>query len=146
VNSKGLQQLGALASPEVVRAVAELSYLMAFADGVVSPEETDHIAATLHELSACLGGISEVEALVLAWAREHRPLETGGVIRDVARTVTDPAHRRQLLAYAAGIAFADGVLDFEEELVLIALAEAFALPKEEAFALMDRGRGELGTK
>jgi tellurite resistance protein len=126
-----------------VHAVAELSYLMAFADGVVSPEETAHVAATLHELSASLGGLAEVEALVLAWAREHRTLATGAVIRDVARTVTDPAHRRQLLAYAAGIAFADGVLDFEEELVLIALAEAFELPKEEAFALMDRGRGEL---
>jgi tellurite resistance protein len=129
--------------PPALQALAQACYLVSAADGAVGAQELDHSVATLSALGSSVPGLEAVCAeLRLLAGQAGRPDERA-VIAAIARAVTDPASRRALLTAATCVAYADDTLDFEEEIVLLTLADALGMHKDEAWALMESARGRV---
>jgi tellurite resistance protein len=124
------------AAPGAFLAVLEVLFLAAAADGRVTPEERDHLARVVRDLTA--GGLSD-DALGALLVRCFDGLEREGfhgrIVR-AARTL-DADQRGLAFALAAAVALGDGALVQDERAVLEDLARTFALPEEDARRILD---------
>lgn len=127
---------GSLAEPRLRRAVAMACYMMAAADGFVSPDERARITKTLTALGT--SPAAEVEALIEQVATALAAQGHEAAMAEIARDLPERTQRRHALAYAAAVAWVDGVLDFEEEVLLYDFGSALAVPQADVRALIDR--------
>lgn len=136
-----LHRIAEKLGPEHLKPLAQACYLVAASDGFIADNEVEHTASTLEQLAGTVEGLRQVrEEFVELCKKAERPDETA-LIADIATNVQDPDARRTLLVAATSVAYADGILDFEEEIVLLTLANALGIAKDIAWALMDEARG-----
>ena len=140
---RALRETGPLSGPEMIHAVAAACYLMAAADGKVTDEERHRLARTVAQLATAPGQAEGVNEFVEIIANQAKIEDSGTILRQLAAQVRDPQERRNTIAYAAAIAWVDGILDFEEEVLLLDLGEAFGVPPGEVREISERLRQHL---
>lgn len=121
----------------------ESAFLMAAADGELSQSEYEQLVATIEYLTSKRFAGDQLRGLI---AQLTESLQNDGWqarIDAVAATLTDPIARRNAYRLAAGVSFIDGEVQPDEERLFGLLAEAFAIPTDEASQILVEVRDEL---
>jgi tellurite resistance protein len=125
----------------VLRALAQACFLVSAADGEVGAAELAHSVATVESLGRTIPGMGTVCAELRFLAGQGGRPDERALVATIAEAVKGADARRALLTAATCVAFADDTLDFEEEMVLITLAEGLGIHRDEAWAVMESARG-----
>ena len=120
---------------ELLDAVAATCLLMARADGQVQAEELARIRATLSQLDDARE-VSRIEARLNSVWKELAAQGVDAMLAEIVKQLPDTMARSLALQCAAGVAFADGHYDFEEEVLIGRIGAAFGLGEEETRRLV----------
>jgi len=123
-------------------ALCEVMFLMASADGKVSPEEEDTLRGAIRELSE--NNVRSQHIRSMMEGAQARLAKEGkeAHIKAVATQLTDDASADAAFVLAAAVAFADDKIEDEENEVLNELAEALGIEAEHAEHLLDEMQAE----
>ncbi len=124
-------------------ALIESAFLMAAADGQFGNAEQDEFAEALQFLSGGKLSIDQIDAILDELIDTLRKDGWEARIAHVARSMPDPAARRNAYRVAAGISFADGTIQPEEERLFGLLGEAFEISGDEATEILREVRDAM---
>jgi tellurite resistance protein len=123
-------------------ALCEVMFLMASADGKVSPEEEDTLRGAIRELSE--GNVRSQHIRSMMEGAQSRLAKEGldARIKAVADKLHDDASADAAFVLAAAVAFADDKIEDSENEVLNQLAEALGMDADHAESLLDEMQAE----
>lgn len=118
-------------------ATFDAAFLMAAADGVLSQVELDELAELLAELTDHNATDDDLGRLLDTFATALEQQGLNERLSSLAEALDTPDSRRIAYVVACGLSFLDGQVQEEEEEMFAKLADALAIPHDEATALLD---------
>jgi tellurite resistance protein len=130
---------------EFYSALVEAAFLVAAADGELSPEEAGTFAETIGYVSGEALAPEEFMELIdtFAAARAQDGVEVR--MKAMAASIPDRLARREVLCFAALIALCDHELVAQEEQLITELGKVFGMKPEEVSALVQKVAASLET-
>jgi len=124
-------------------AMIETAFLMAVADGQMSSEEHEQLAATVQHIVADKVGADPVQTIIERLSESLNADGWEGRIAAVARALSAPETRRDAYRLAAGVSFIDGEVQDAEARLFGLLSQAFEIPSDEASKILTEVRDEM---
>ncbi len=118
-------------------ATFDAAFLMAAADGVVNDVELAELAELLAELTDHTATDDDLGRLLDTFATALEQLGMNERLASLAEALDTPESRRIAYVVACGLSFLDGEVHEEEEQLFAKLADALAIPHDEATQLLD---------
>jgi uncharacterized tellurite resistance protein B-like protein len=118
-------------------ATFDAAFLMAAADGVLSDAELDELAELLAELTDHNATDDDLGRLLDTFANALEQLGMDERLASLAEALDTPDSRRIAFVVACGLSFLDGNVHEAEEALFAKLADALAIPQDEATQLLD---------
>jgi hypothetical protein len=127
---------GACGGSKESAAMVETAFLMAAADGQISAVEQQQLVATIASVTGDHFGMERLTGLVEQLLEVLQLDGWEARVANVARALRTTVSRRNAYRLAAGVSFIDHQIHQDEMQLFGMLAEAFAIPPEEASAIL----------